>query len=177
MTDVADRLQTLVRDVPDFPADGVVFKDISPLLADPRGLREAVDALAEPWRSEAVDLVVGMEARGFALGPPVALALGAGFVMARKPGKLPSATISESYGLEYGDDVLEVHDDAMTGGDRVLIVDDVLATGGTAEATGRLVAGSGATVVGFGFLIELAFLAGRSRIDGYRVESVMTVES
>jgi adenine phosphoribosyltransferase len=177
MTDVADRLQTLVRDVPDFPTDGIVFKDISPLLADPRGLRDAIEALVEPWRSEAVDLVVGMEARGFALGPPVALALGAGFVMARKAGKLPSATISEAYGLEYGDDVLEVHDDSMTGGDRVLIVDDVLATGGTADATGRLVAATGATVVGFGFLIELAFLAGRARIDGYRVESVMTVES
>jgi adenine phosphoribosyltransferase len=172
----AARLEALVRDVPDFPAEGIVFKDITPLLADPQGLKDAIDAMVEPWRTETVDLVVGMEARGFALGPPVAMALDAGFVMARKEGKLPSATISESYGLEYGSDVLEVHDDAMTDEDRVLIIDDVLATGGTAAATARLVEGTGATVIGFGFLIELAFLSGRDKLDGRRVETVMTVE-
>lgn len=175
MSDVAARLETLVRDIPDFPTEGIVFKDITPLLADPDGLVTTIDALVEPWRGESIDLVVGMEARGFALGPPVAMALGAGFVMARKEGKLPSTTISESYGLEYGTDVLEVHDDSMTDADRVLIIDDVLATGGTAAATARLVEGTGATVIGLGFLIELAFLSGRGRLDGRRVESVMTV--
>lgn len=176
MTDAAVRLEAFVRDIPDFPSDGVVFKDITPLLADPQGLKDTIDALVEPWPDESVDLVVGMEARGFALGPPVAMALDAGFVMARKEGKLPSTTISESYGLEYGTDVLEVHDDAMTDGDRVLIIDDVLATGGTAAATARLVEGTGATVIGFGFLIELTFLSGRGRLEGHRVESVMTVK-
>lgn len=175
MTD-ATRLEAFVRDVPDFPTEGIVFKDITPLLADPRGLKDTIEALTEPWRDEHIDLVVGMEARGFALGPPVAMELDAGFVMARKEGKLPSSTIAESYGLEYGTDVLEVHDDAMTTSDRVLIIDDVLATGGTAAATARLVEGTGATVVGFGFLIELAFLSGRDKLDGHRVETVMTVD-
>ena len=176
MTDVAERLNALMREIPDFPNEGIVFKDITPLLADARGLRDAVEAMADPWRGEKVDFVVGMEARGFALGPPVAMALGAGFVMARKEGKLPSSTISESYGLEYGQDVLEVHDDAMSDGDRVLIIDDVLATGGTAAATARLVEGTGADVVGLGFLMELAFLDGRSRLDGYRVEALLVEE-
>ena len=176
MTDVAERLSALMREIPDFPTEGIVFKDITPLLADAQGLSDAIDAMTDPWRDEHIDLVVGMEARGFALGPPVAMALDAGFVMARKEGKLPSSTISESYGLEYGKDVLEVHDDAMSGGDRVLIIDDVLATGGTASATARLVEGTGAVVVGLGFLVELAFLDGRSRLSGYRVESVMVEE-
>lgn len=173
MTDVAARLNTLVREIPDFPTEGIVFKDITPLLADANGLKAAVEALTAPWHGERIDLVVGMEARGFALGPPVAMALDAGFVMARKEGKLPAATISERYGLEYGSDVLEVHDDAMGARDRVLIIDDVLATGGTAEATARLVEGTGASVVGLGFLIELAFLNGRQRLEGHRIESVM----
>ncbi len=173
MTDVTARLQSLVREIPDFPTEGVMFKDITPLLADPRGLRETVDVMAAPWTDDRIDLVIGMEARGFALGPPVAMALDAGFVMARKEGKLPSSTISQSYGLEYGSDVLEVHDDSMSEGDRVLIIDDVLATGGTAAATGRLVESVGAAVVGLVFLIALAFLDGRARIDGYRIESVM----
>jgi adenine phosphoribosyltransferase len=174
MIDAAE-LEAFVRDIPDFPTEGIVFKDITPLLADRRGLKDTIGALVEPWRGDPVDLVVGMEARGFALGPPVAMALDAGFVMARKEGKLPSSTISESYGLEYGTDVLEVHDDAMTENDQVLIIDDVLATGGTAAATARLVEGTGATVIGFGFLIELAILSGRERLNGYRVEAVMTV--
>ena len=161
MTDVAARLQTLVRDIADFPTEGIVFKDITPLLADAQGLQDAIDTMAAPWFDEHVDLVVGIEARGFALGPSVAMALDAGFVMARKEGRLPSSTISEAYGLEYGADVLEIHDDAVSEGDRVLIIDDVLATGGTAAASARLVESTGATVVGFGFLIELAFLSGR----------------
>ena len=173
MTDVAARLQTLVRDIADFPTKGIVFKDITPLLADAQGLKDTIDTMVAPWSDENVELVVGMEARGFALGPSVAMALGAGFVMARKEGKLPSATISEAYGLEYGADVLEIHDDAISAGDRVLIIDDVLATGGTAAATARLVERTGATVVGFGFLIELAFLSGRDRLSGHRIETVM----
>ena len=173
MTDVAARLQMLVRDIADFPTKGIVFKDITPLLADAQGLKDTIDAMVAPWLGEHVDLVVGMEARGFALGPSVAMALDAGFVMARKEGKLPSTTISERYGLEYGDDVLEIHDDAMAQRDRVLIIDDVLATGGTAAATSRLVESAGATLVGFGFLIELAFLSGRDRLGGHHIETVM----
>lgn len=173
MSDVETRIRSLVREIPDFPSDGIVFKDITPLLADPQGLRDTIDALVAPWRREKVDVVVGMEARGFALGPPVAMALGAGFVMARKKGKLPASTISEPYGLEYGTDILEIHEDSMTSGDRVLIIDDVLATGGTAAATSRLVEATGASVVGFGFLLELSFLDGRSQLEGHRVVSVM----
>ena len=173
MTDVADRLQALVRDIADFPTEGIAFKDITPLLADPQGLKDAIDTMAAPWVGENVDLVVGIEARGFALGPSVAMALDAGFVMARKQGKLPSSTISEAYGLEYGADVLEIHDDAITASDRVLIIDDVLATGGTAAATTRLVKRAGATVVGFGFLIELAFLSGRDQLGDHRIETDM----
>lgn len=175
-TGAADRLRSLVRDVADFPSPGIVFKDITPLLADPRGLATAVDAMTAPWVGQDVDMVVGIEARGFILGAPVARALGAGFVPARKQGKLPWATTAESYGLEYGDDVLELHVDALVADHRVLIVDDVLATGGTASAAGRLVASTGALLVGFGFLIELAFLGGRDRLGGHHVESVI-VES
>ena len=171
----AARLRSLVREVPDFPEPGIVYKDITPLLGDADGFALAVEALAEPWAG-AVDVVVGVEARGFILGAPVARRLDLGFVPVRKQGKLPWETSSEAYGLEYGTDVLELHIDAVLPDQRVLVIDDVLATGGTAAAAGRLVDRVGASVVGFGFLLELAFLGGRERLTGHRIESVMIEE-
>lgn len=171
-----DRLLALVRTVPDFPSPGIAFKDITPLLADGAGLDLAVVAMADPWRDDEIDLVVGIEARGFLLGTPVARELGAGFVPVRKEGKLPSETAAVSYGLEYGADTIEMHIDAVTADHRVVIIDDVLATGGTAAAARELVTATGASLAGFGFLIELAFLNGRSRIDGQRVETIMVDE-
>lgn len=168
-----DRLRALVRDVADFPRPGVLFKDITPLLADPAGFEAAVEAVVAPYADDGIDLVVGIEARGFIVGAPAARALGAGFVPMRKAGKLPGETASRAYGLEYGEDVVEVHADALGTGRRVLVVDDVLATGGTAAATAALLEGTGADVVGFSFLLELAFLDGRARLDGHRVESVL----
>jgi len=153
-----------LRTVPDFPEPGVQFKDISPILADPALLRTAVRALAAPYADVGVTKVVGVESRGFLFGTPMADWLGAGFVLARKPGKLPAATISEEYTLEYGTDAVEIHIDALTPDDRVLIHDDVIATGGTAAATARLVERVGATVVGFAFLIESEFLNGRTQL-------------
>ena len=170
-------LRDLIRDVPDFPSPGIVFKDISPLIGNSNGLAAAVAAMAHPWRDSGVDLVVGIEARGFLLGPPVALELDAGFVPVRKAGKLPWETVSVSYGLEYGADTVEMHTDAIASSNRVIIIDDVLATGGTAAATAKLVAGSGADLVGLGFLIELDFLSGRSQLSGNRVESVLVETS
>ncbi|HAS10304.1 MAG TPA: adenine phosphoribosyltransferase, partial [Acidimicrobiaceae bacterium] len=146
-------LEPHIRDVPDWPEPGVVFKDITPLLADPAGFAYAVRSLAEPFAGRGITKVVGMEARGFLIGAPVALHLGAGFVPVRKPGKLPRATDSEEYALEYGTDRLEIHADAVGADDRVLVIDDVIATGGTAAATVALVERSGATVVGLGFVI------------------------
>ena len=171
--DVA-RLTGLVRDVPDFPVPGVLFKDITPILSDPSAMSDAVSAMSEPWRRSEVDLVVGIEARGFILGAPVAQALGVGFIPVRKPGKLPGDILSESYGLEYGQDSVEIHSDALPAHSRVVIIDDVLATGGTAAATARLVKASGAELVGFGFLIDLVFLNGRSRLGGATVHAVMS---
>ncbi len=168
------RLAAGIRDIPDFPRPGVVFKDVTPLLADHATLTLAVDALTDVADGAAIDVVVGMESRGFILGPPVALRLGAGFVPARKAGKLPGPTRRESFTLEYGEEVLEVHEDAISAGDRVLIVDDVLATGGTASATARLVEGLGGEVVAFAFLLELAFLDGAAKLSGYRVTSLLT---
>jgi adenine phosphoribosyltransferase len=167
-------LQQHVRDVPDWPEAGVVFKDITPLLADPDGFAAAVAALAGPFEGRGITKVVGIEARGFLIGAPVALHLGAGFVPARKPGKLPGPTESEAYALEYGTDRLEVHADAIDAGERVLIVDDVIATGGTAAATVRLVERLGGTVVGLGFVIELSFLGGTARLDGHEHVSLLT---
>ena len=166
-------LSTLVRDVPDFPEPGIVFKDITPLLADPAALQAAVDAMTAPHADEGVTAVVGIEARGFIFGAPIALALGAGFVPMRKAGKLPHTTVSESYDLEYGSASLEVHADAFGPGDRVLVVDDVLATGGTARAAISLVAGAGGVVTGCAFLIELGFLDGRAALEGTRVTAVL----
>jgi adenine phosphoribosyltransferase len=160
----------LIRDVPDFPRPGILFKDISPLLADHDGLTAVVQALAaaglDPDGRPVVDKVVGIEARGFILASPVALRLGAGFVPVRKAGKLPGRTHQVSYALEYGEAVLEVHQDAIAAGERVLIVDDVLATGGTVAAARSLVESCGGQVVGVGVLMELAFLAGREPLDG-----------
>ena len=168
-----DDLRGLIRDVPDHPQPGVVFKDITPLLADAEGFRQAIEGLAEPFARSAVSHVVGIEARGFIVAAPVAHQLGAGFVPVRKAGKLPWRTVAQQYSLEYGTDTLELHVDAVQGGDRVLIIDDVLATGGTAHATATLIAGTGATVVGLGFLIELEFLGGRSRLVDHKIASLL----
>jgi adenine phosphoribosyltransferase len=168
-----------IVDVPDWPKPGVVFKDIAPLLRDPAVFAQTIDRLAEPGRDPSgaprVDKVVGIEARGFILAAPVALALGVGFVPVRKEGKLPRQTFGESYALEYGEAVLEVQQDAFTPGDRVLIVDDVLATGGTVAATARLVTRAGAVVTGVSVLMELGFLAGRQQLVELPVHSVVTV--
>ncbi|MCZ7536381.1 MAG: adenine phosphoribosyltransferase [Acidimicrobiia bacterium] len=172
----AGTLRAYVRDIPDHPKPGVVFKDITPLLADPRAFSESVEALAGPFDSERLDKVVGVEARGFVFAGPVAHRHGAGFVPVRKPGKLPWDIESEEYELEYGSDLLEIHRDAVHPGERVLIIDDVLATGGTAGATVRLVERLGGEVVGLGFLIELRFLGGRRRLDGYPVHSVISYD-
>ena len=171
--DAEGRIRALIRDVPDFPKPGILFKDITPVLADPGALAAAVAAMAEPFAGKGVDVVVGMESRGFLFGPGVAQLLGAGFAPARKPGKLPWETMSVSYDLEYGTDSLELHRDAARAGSRVLVVDDLLATGGTAEATCKLVAGLGAEVVGLSFLVELEFLKGRERLRGRAVEAVV----
>ena len=177
--DVSAYLDRLIRDVPDFPEPGVVFKDITPLLADHEGFTAVVQALAAAGRDASgepvVDKVVGMEARGFILAAPVALALGAGFVPVRKAGKLPGPTHAVSYSLEYGEATLEVHQDAFDDGDRVLLVDDVLATGGTAAATHELVRRCGADVVGFAVLMELSFLPGRATIGDLPLHSLKTV--
>lgn len=157
-------LKDRIRDVPDFPNPGVGFKDITPLLGDHRAFSACIEALAGSFAGQEVDKVIGVEARGFIVAAPVAEALGAGFVPVRKPGKLPFTVERESYQLEYRTDVLEIHQDALVPGERALIIDDVLATGGTAAATTRLVARLGGTVVGFGCVIELAFLNGRAKL-------------
>jgi adenine phosphoribosyltransferase len=169
-------LEGFVRDVPDFPKPGVMFKDVTPLWADVSAFRFSVDAIADHFAGVDVDRVVGIEARGFVLAAPVAYRFGAGFVPVRKPGKLPGESVSEVYELEYGTDQLEVHRDGVLAGHKVLIVDDVLATGGTASACVRLVEGLGGVVVGLGFLIELAFLKGREKLVGYEQISLITYE-
>lgn len=166
-------LRPFVRDIPGFPQEGIVFKDITPLLANSAALSSAVDGLAELADGLRPDVVIAAEARGFLLGCALALRLGSGFVLARKPGKLPHDTISVSYELEYGADALEVHSDALAPGARVLVHDDLLATGGTAHALCGLVEDGGATVVGCNFLIELADLGGRARLTGHPVQSLL----
>jgi adenine phosphoribosyltransferase len=170
-------LRARVRDIPGFPKPGIVFKDITPLLADPGALRAAVEGLADVARPLDVEIVIGAEARGFLLGPALAHALGAGFVLARKPGKLPYDTVRAEYLLEYGTDALELHSDAVARGARVLVHDDLLATGGTAKALCELVEQLGGEVVGCAFLLELAFLGGRDRLDGYEVRSLISYEA
>ena len=159
-----EHLKAKIRHVPDFPKPGILFYDITTLLRDPVGLSEALDGLTEPFRDQQIDLVVGIESRGFILGAAVADRLRTGFVPVRKPGKLPSRTIQQSYALEYGSDSLEIHDDAIEPGQRVLIVDDLLATGGTARAALDLVQKTGGALVGLAFLVELQFLNGRARL-------------
>ena len=166
-------LASAVRDVPDYPRPGVVFKDITPLLGDPAAFSSAVDAIVVSFGRGTVDKVVGIEARGFIVAAPVAYHFGAGFVPLRKAGKLPHDTMSEPYELEYGTEVLEVHADAFAPGDRVLIVDDVLATGGTARAACALVSRAGAEVAGLAFILELGFLAGADRLTDYEVVSLL----
>lgn len=171
----AARLAALVRDVPDYPQQGIVFKDIAPLLGDGPAFAATVDALAAIGRARGVDAVVGIEARGFILAAPVAYALGVGFVPIRKQGKLPGATHTREYALEYGVAVLEIQQDALRPGARVLLVDDVLATGGTAAAAQALVEQVGGQVAGFAFLLELSFLDGRGQIPGSAVDALLTV--
>ena len=175
MTQVAtvQDIYQAIRDVPDFPKPGILFKDITPLLLDPTRFRRAVELMAAPFTGSRVRRVVSIESRGFLLGAPIALLLEAGLVPIRKPGKLPAARGRVEYALEYGTDALEMHRDAVGQGDRVLIVDDVLATGGTAEAAAKLVRAHGAEVVGFTFLIELDFLKGRERLGAERVEALL----
>lgn len=175
--DTNQRLRPLIRDIPDFPQAGIVFKDITPLMADPKALALAVKGLADYGRPLNVDCVIAAEARGFLLGPALALELGAGFVLARKPGKLPYETVSAEYLLEYGSDQLELHSDAIGNGARVLVHDDLLATGGTAAALCDLVEQLGGEVVGCGFLIELAFLGGRKRLAPHEAHALLSYDS
>ena len=171
---MSDTLKAKIRDVPDFPEQGIVFKDMMPLLADPATLHEAVDLLAEWVEPRKPDLILGAEARGFILGASLAYKLGCGFVAARRPGKLPWKTVSASYALEYGENTLELHADAIANGARVLVHDDVLATGGTAAAICDLAEQLGGEIVGVAFLIELAFLEGRKHLGSYDVHSLIT---
>ena len=166
-------LKSTIREIPDWPKPGILFYDITTLLNNAQAFREAVTALIDPFRGQRIDLVMGVEARGFFFAPTVAYALGAGFVPVRKPGKLPAATNRAQYELEYGTDSLEIHRDAIRPGQRVLIVDDLIATGGTAKAVADLVRKMGGTVVGLAFLVELEFLKGRDKLEGYNVTSIL----
>jgi adenine phosphoribosyltransferase len=168
-----DNLKQLIREVPGFPKPGILFYDITTLLKNPAGLRGIIDGLKRHYSRAPVDLVIGIEARGFIFAPALAYALGAGFVPVRKPKKLPAACASVTYDLEYGTDTLEMHKDALDDGKRVLIVDDLLATGGTAAAAARMVTDLGGTVAGIGFVVELTFLNGRQKLGGYDVFSLL----
>lgn len=166
-------LKEWIRDVPDFPKKGIIFKDITTLLKDAKALRCTVDLMADRYKNEKIDQVIGIESRGFIFGSPLAYHINAGFIPVRKPGKLPSITERISYDLEYGTDSLEIHRDALEPGQKVLIVDDLLATGGTAAAVARLVEKLEAEVVGLGFIIELTFLKGREKLAGHKVHSLI----
>jgi adenine phosphoribosyltransferase len=168
-----EHLKALIRDVPDFPMPGILFRDVTPLLRDPAGLREVVDALAARYREQEIDVVAGIESRGFLFGAPLALALGVGFVPIRKLGKLPADRISREYALEYGTNALEMHRDAVQPAERVLLIDDLLATGGTARAASELIEELGGRVAEIAFLIELAFLNGRAALDGRPVHALL----
>jgi adenine phosphoribosyltransferase len=169
----AEDLRAKIREIPDFPKPGILFYDITTLLKDPTAYKASIDLMLEPYRDEKIDLVVGMESRGFIFSAPMAYLLGAGLVPVRKLGKLPAETITVEYALEYGSNTLEIHRDAISAGQRVLIVDDLLATGGTVHGTIELVERLQGEVVGLGFLVELEFLKGRDRLQGHRVESVI----
>lgn len=173
-TTAAVDVQTHIRAIPDFPIPGILFRDITPLLKDKEGFKAAIDLFVDRFKDAQIDYVVGIEARGYMLGAPLAYAIGAGFVPVRKPGKLPYEKLTESYALEYGTNSLEIHSDALGNGDRVLVVDDLLATGGTAAATKRLLERLGASVAGFAFLIELEFLKGRDALPGTDVTTFVT---
>lgn len=170
---VQGAINSLIRDVPDFPKPGIVFKDITPILSDPGAMRLVYEALAAPYLNAGVTKVIGIESRGFIFGTPLADRLGVGFVPIRKPGKLPWKCVSESYSLEYGEDTLQLHIDSVGPDDKVVIVDDLLATGGTLGASCRLVKSLGATIVGCSVVIELAFLEGRSKLEDYTVHSIV----
>ena len=169
----AAAFRALIRDVPDFPKPGILFKDITPLLGDAAAFAGTIEAMAQPWVSERVTHVAAIESRGFIVGGPIAVLLAVGIVPLRKPGKLPGRCVREDYGLEYGSDALEIQADALPRGSRVLVVDDVLATGGTAAAACRLIDRIGASVVGCAFVIALDALNGRSRLDGRRVDALL----
>lgn len=173
MAPSTQELYRFIRDVPDFPKAGILFKDVTPLMLDAGAFDLAVRLMRRPFEDERISRVIAIESRGFLFGAPIALGLRAGLVPIRKPGKLPAARERIDYALEYGTDALEMHSDAVSTGDRVLIVDDVLATGGTAEAAGRLIRARGAALVGFTFLIELDFLRGRERLSGEHVEALL----
>jgi len=168
-----EELKAAIREIPDWPRKGILFYDVTTLLKRADKFRAAIDALIAPYKEEKIDLVAGIEARGFIFAPTVAYALNAGFVPVRKPGKLPAATLKASYDLEYGSDSLEIHQDAVRPGQRVLIVDDLIATGGTARAVAELIQKMGGTVVGLAFLVELEFLSGRAKLQGYKVTSTL----
>jgi adenine phosphoribosyltransferase len=176
MTEPVKRLKRLIREIPDFPKPGILFRDITPLLADPSGIALAVELLANPFRGKNIDLVVGAESRGFIFGTAVACCLSAGFVLVRKPGKLPHKKVAMTYDLEYGTDTLEMHEDSILKGQRVLIVDDLLATGGTMKACCDLVQRVGGDVVGLACLIELVGLNGRDRLKGFDIHTVLQYE-
>src|SRR5213593_4130105 len=169
-------LARFIRDIPDFPKKGILFKDITPLLRDPGALARTVEALGTHHRDDRIDAVAAVESRGFIFGGALAMKLGAGFIPVRKPGKLPHVTVSESYSLEYGSDTIQMHSDAVRAGDRILIVDDLLATGGTAAAAMNLVARMGGEVVGASFVIELSFLGGRGRLRDVPVHALITYD-
>ncbi|MGD0339396.1 MAG: adenine phosphoribosyltransferase [Bacteroidota bacterium] len=173
----SDRLQSIIRNVTDFPKKGIVFRDITTLLQDKNAFTSVIDTLVEQYRNIPIDAVVGIESRGFIVGAALAHRLGVGFVPIRKPGKLPAATLREEYALEYGTDAIEIHADALKKGSRVLIHDDLLATGGTVAASCRLVERLGAIVVGISFIIELTFLHGRAKLQGYQVTSLVQYDS
>ena len=169
----SDQLKKLIREIPNFPKPGILFYDITTLLKDKTGLATLIDKLSEHYVAQKIDLVLGIEARGFIFAPAIAYRLNAGFVPVRKPGKLPAASVKFDYALEYGTNTLEMHKDAIQKGQRVLIVDDLLATGGTAQATAKLAESLGGEVVGLGFVVELDFLNGRDKLKGYDVMSLL----
>jgi adenine phosphoribosyltransferase len=172
-----DNLRKLIREVPDFPKAGINFYDITTLLKDAEGLKQTIDALADGFRGQEIDTIIGVESRGFIFAAPLAYHLNAGFVPVRKPKKLPAECVSVSYDLEYGQDTLEMHKDAVGEGHRVLIVDDLLATGGTAKAVVDLVEGLGGEIVGLSFVVELNFLNGRAKFNGYNVTSLLQYDT
>jgi adenine phosphoribosyltransferase len=171
---MSESLKKYIREVPDYPKEGILFYDITTMLKNPAALRETVDRFVWLFADRRVEKVIGIESRGFMFAPMVAYSLNAGFVPVRKPGKLPAKTVQQSYDLEYGSDTVEMHQDAIRDGERVLIVDDLLATGGTARATAELASSQGGEILGFGFIVELAFLNGRDKLAGYAIDSLIT---